>query len=212
MSAVNQLGIYNEALRLLNEAPLSSLSEAIPSRYVLDRVWNSGNGFVHRVLESADLDVFQRSIKSVADTSFIVNHGYPYRHVKPDDWVRTAGLYVDDRKAAPLKIYDDKTDAIYCDYEVIYWDYISKDVSYGGDLTLWTQALFDYAAALMAKSACMAITGSRSLLDQMRYEATSARDRALMVDATNSERPIKRYGSWVRTRVSGYNSNGYYCH
>ena len=81
------LGLYNGALRLIKERRLSTVSDAVPSRYLLDDVYAGAKAYV---LEQGQWAFASRSASVVGSASS--NRGYSYRFTKPDDFVRLISI------------------------------------------------------------------------------------------------------------------------
>lgn len=197
--AATQLSIYNNALvKHLGEKKLSSLTENRKPRRVLDTIWDSD--FVKSCLEEGYWNFATRTFSSEYNSSIDPDFGYKYAHDKPDDWVKTSGISLDDYFSTPLQRYWDESEYWWTDAEVIYVRMISDDDSYGGDMSSWPESFVDYVEKKLAAEACMAITQSKSKTKDLERMAEVALKNARNKDALNDPPTYPPTGSWVRAR------------
>lgn len=199
----DKLSIYNAALLRLGARKLSSLSENRPSRHALDSVWDGG--LPKRILADGQWNDSIRSIESIHDPDYSTPFGFQYAHNKPADWVRTVALCGDEGYSRPLTDREaiDEHEFWYSDYNVLYIKYVSSNVDYGGDISLWPEPKVEYAECELAYRSCRAITGSNSLTDELRVDAERARRKAKSFDQMNQPVKVNPAGSWVRSRFGG---------
>lgn len=192
----DRLSLYNEALLLLEERKLASLTEAREPRYVLDTIWN--NGAVKTCLEEGLWNHATRSMMIDYDPSYTAPFGYKYRFSKPSDYVRTAAICSDEYFRTGIKHYSDEGDYWYCDNETIYVQIISDGETYGGDLSKWPQSFCRFFEAYMAHRASFKI--AKSKVDDMAKLVKPRKLEARNNDAMNQPVKFRPRGSWLRSR------------
>jgi hypothetical protein len=196
-----QLSIYNEALRLLGERRLASLSEAREPRRLLDDVW--GSNTVDYCLEQGQWVFATRSIEATYETSITPSFGYTFAFEKPEDFIRTAAICTDEYFKNPLLRYSDEAGFWYSDLQTIYVKYVSNDNAYGNDDSLWPETFKRFMAAYMAREVAPRLTASRVTKADMDKEmATSLKD-ARSKDAMAKPTQMLPIGSWASSRRDG---------
>lgn len=201
----SRLSIYNDALLLLGERALSSLTENREPRYLLDQVWN--NDGVNHCLEMGQWKFAMRTIQIDYDTSIDPGFGYQHAFEKPSDWILTSAVCTDEYFAQPLLRYSDEAGYWYADETELYVRYVSNDSSYGNSLARWPRSFTEFVAAHFAAKVARKITGSEEtmlkmikLRDQILLEA---KGRDAMADPPKFRPP----GSWTRARQRGAADN-----
>lgn len=197
--AVSQLTLFNGALRECQQRKLSSLSEDVPPRYVLDDIWDGGR-FISLVLEKGLWRFASRSVEWNYDSSVTTTFGYAHAFEKPSDHVRTAALCTDEYFNSPLDRYEYSGGYYYADVEPLYLRYVSNDASYGGDYTLWPGNFTLYVETFLATLALPRLSGSKA--DRLELEKLAKRrlNEAQSTDAMESPPAFPPSGSFVRAR------------
>lgn len=194
----SKLSIYNGALSDLGSRKIASLSEARESRRVLDAYWDQS--FVRQVLSEALWKFSIRTVQLEASASIEPSFGYRCAFEKPSDWVRTAALSLDEYLRIPLLEYRDEAGFWFCDSDLIYVSFVSDDVAYGGDLSLWPANVERYASLRLGYQACKRITDSTTDKQALERDVVHALRKARSTDAMDqAERPLPP-GSWSRAR------------
>ena len=198
--AITQLGLYNEALRLLGERRLGSLSENREPRRVLDDIWNDDAR--EYCLEQGMWNFAMRAVridKSTTTPAF----GYLNAFDKPNDHIRTAGVAEDEYFNVPLVRMVEEVGFWFADIDPIYVRYISKSDSYGLDLTRWPTTFSKYVAAYLASEAVLTLTQStdkqRIILALVDQRLKDARSKDAMGDPT----AFLPQGNWTSSRNRG---------
>lgn len=194
----DQLNIYNEALLLLGERSLASLTEAREPRFVFDQIWN--NKFVDDVLCNGFWKVAVRTIVSQYDPNITPPFGYRRAHTNPPDNVKTRAVASDEYFAAPLTRYSLEAGKFYVDFDTIYISYISNDPLYGGNLAAWGPDFTRYVAAYLAVQAAPKITGSMERIKLVKEEMESRHTEAQSQDAMEGPTAFPPAGTWSRSR------------
>ena len=150
--ATSKLQLYNGALRLLGERTLATIDENVESRYVLDDIWD--DEALDTVLDMGLWNFAGRTVMLEPSTTITPDFGFRYAYPKPDDFIRTMKLCEDEYTENPLsgEEYDDEAKHIFCDIEPVYFQYVSNDVQWGSDLSLWPPSFTKYVQAWMAKA------------------------------------------------------------
>jgi hypothetical protein len=162
-----KLGLYQEALRILRERPLATISDNVASRRALDAAYDDA---VQYCLEQGQWNFAARTV-ALEDTAAIdPQFGYTYVFEKPTDFVRLMMISASgDLVGSPLESYMDEGAYFHASVDPLYIQYVSNDASYGLDLTLWPQTFAKAVAAYLALDVGPGIT-SASEKDMARWE------------------------------------------
>lgn len=198
MAATTQLGLYNEALRLIGERRLASISENREPRRVLDDIWNDGT--VDYCLEQGQWNFAMRAIEITKSVTTIPAFGYTNAFDKPNDFIRTCGVAEDEFFNVPLTRMVEEVGFWFADIDPLYVRYISNASSYGADLTRWPKTFTKYVAAYMASEAVWTLTQSadkqRYILGILAQRLKDARSK----DAMNDPTTFMPQGGWTQSR------------
>jgi hypothetical protein len=200
-----QLGLYNEALNIIGDELLASLSENREARRRLDNVWN--NNFIRRVLEMGYWNFAMRTAQLEFNPAVETPFGYRYAFELPTDYVRTYKLSLDPYFSMPLNDFSIERGYIYTDTQSIYLSYVSDDASYGGDLALWTESFKTYVEHELAYRIIRKQTG-----DSVSKKELFALKRRLLIEAKskdvlNEGTKFFPMGNWTRSRLGAYGSS-----
>ena len=199
--STTRLELYNEALLICGQRSLSSLTEAVEPRRLLDHVWD--NEGVRHCLESGQWRFAMRTIELDYTSTVAPTFGLRRAFVKPTDWVVTSALCEDEYFTSPLLEYVDEAGYWYADIDVIYVRYVSNNSSYGGDLTKWTAKFADFVASHFASKIILKITSD----EEKRESVMKYRKRMLLeaknVDAMAEPTRFPPSGSWSSSRRGG---------
>jgi len=193
-----QLALYNEALRLIGERRLASISENREPRRVLDDVWN--DGAVNYCLEQGQWNFAMRAIEITASTVTIPAFGYVNAFDKPNDFIRTCGVAEDEFFNVPLTRMVEEVGFWFADINPLYVRYVSDAASYGLDLTRWPATFTKYVAAFLASEVVFTLTQSadkqRYIIGIMAQRLKDARSKDAMGDPT----AFTPQGGWSQSR------------
>lgn len=193
-----QLALYNEALRLIGERRLASISENREPRRVLDDVWN--DGAVNYCLEQGQWNFAMRAIEITASTATIPAFGYVNAFDKPNDFIRTCGVAEDEFFNVPLTRMVEEVGFWFADIDPLYVRYVSDAASYGLDLTRWPATFTKYVAAFLASEVVFTLTQStdkqKYILGIMAQRLKDARSKDAMADPT----AFTPQGGWSQSR------------
>lgn len=192
-----KLGIYNQALRLIGERSLASLTEAREPRRVVDEIWDES---VNYCLEQGFFNFSIRSQEASASLTVEPAFGYTYAFEKPDDWIRTAAVSADPNFHMPLQDYNDEAQYWLANVDPLFVRYVSNDAAFGLDLTAWPETFTKYVATHIAAEICERLTQNASKHEELRrlekMRRVDARSKDAMADPVGRPPP----GSWVRSR------------
>ena len=202
--AATQLGLYNEALRLIGERRLASLSENREPRRVLDDIW--ADEAIDYCLEQGLWNFAMRAVQIDASTT-VPNFGYANAFDKPNDHIRTAGVAEDEFFNVPLTAVLEEVGFWFADVDPLYVRYISNANSYGNDLTRWPSSFTKYVAAYLASEAVLTLTQStdkqKAIYAIMQQRLRDAKSKDAMADAT----AFMPQGSWTSSRSGGHGTD-----
>lgn len=191
--------IYNDALLICGDRFLSSLTDNVESRRLLDHVWSSGGAKF--CLEQAQWHFAMRTQQMDYDSSIEPEFGFQRAFAKPDDWVVTSALCSDEYFNQPLLQYADEAGYWYCDLETIYVRFVSNDVNYGGDMNAWPQSFREYVAAYFASRIVRKLAGGEDKAEKIeklcKDRLLVAKNKAAMAEPTK----FPPTGSWVSSRM-----------
>ena len=201
--AITQLGLFNEALRILGERQLLSLTENREPLRVLNNIWN--DGAVDYCLEQGLWNFATRAVEIDASTT-VTQFGYVNAFDKPSDHIRTVGVAEDEYFNVPLLRMIEETGFWFADIDPIYVRYISNSDSYGNDMTRWPKTFAKYVASYLASEAAFTITQSpdkkQLAMSEMALRLRDARSKDAMADPTG----FAPQGNWSRARQGYRNS------
>lgn len=201
-----RLLIYNNALRICGERKLASLTENREPRRLLDDVWTSPG--VDFCLEQGQWNFAMRTIRIDYDPGVEPDYGYQRAFLKPDDWIRTAGVCTDEFFTNPLLQYFDEANYWYASLDTLYVRYVSNDVAYGGDLGRWPGTFISFVDTYFASQIITKLTQDKERRDAVMKELKRAKRDALNKDAMNDATRMPAPGSWVRARSGGGGRDG----
>lgn len=196
--AITQLSLYNGALRKIKERKLATLTDNTEPRRLLDDVWD---GLITECLEMALWRFARRTVKIEYDTDYTAAFGHTYRFVKPDDFVRTIGVWHDDRLNTPLLDYLDEGGYWYSDSPDLYVSYVSNATEYGSNFSLWPESfkeMFEYQLASGIVGRLSQSTTSQEQVKSMLEEATLTAKANSAMEGPSKMLPTSR---WVAARL-----------
>lgn len=203
-----QLGIYNDALRAIGERKLASLLENTEPRRLLDDHWNRSGVTMGAAIFCLELGLWgfaRRSSALTYNSAVQPPFGFAFAFDKPTDWVRTAAVCSDPYFKQTLADtgYADEAAYWFADLKAIYVKYISKDASYGLNLSIWPMSFCELLALYLAKSTCLRLTGSQSLTERVDKQWLDAEKKAKGIDGTNQPTAVAPMGTWAGARMAG---------
>ncbi|EPO1581398.1 hypothetical protein ACT6N7_000039 [Yersinia enterocolitica] len=195
----NQLNVYNDALRLVGERQLVSLTENREPRRLLDAVWD---GALKYCLEQGQWNFAIRSVRINYSPSVEPPFGYHRAFNKPDDYIRTVAFASDPFFNSPIIQYTDEAGFWFCDLDEIYIRYVSNDQSFGLDSSLWPETFGNFVSAYLATQIAPRLKNG-SDREWLAREYKMAKTDALTKDAIQEPTKIFPTGRWVHSRERG---------
>jgi hypothetical protein len=194
----SRLTIYNGALTVhLGEPPLESLDDDVPTRYLLDGVWDREG--LKRCLQQGQWNHAARTAAIEYEPSITPTVGYRHAFEKPSDYVRLMGIYSDQYLQSPLTRYTDEGGYWWADDETIYVRFVSDDNQYGGDLSLWPANYTAFVEAWFAEQICTPTTYADKKAG-VSDDVKKLLGAALNTDALEQPAMSPPRGSWAGSR------------
>lgn len=203
-----KLTLYNEALRILGERNLASLTENREPRRLLDAVYDAGA--INYCLEQGQWAFAIRAVKLEYSPSIVMGFsgGYSRGFEKPTDYVRLAAFCTDAGFTSPTMYYATEAGYWFSDLDEVYIKYVSNDTTFGGDLSLWPESFTRYVAAYLAVEIAERLTQNATKWETLYKLAKLRLREALSKDAMENPARVLPAGSWVSARSSGRSSWG----
>lgn len=196
-----KIGLYNDALRVIGERTLATLTEAREPRRVLDDAYD---GAIKYCLEQGFWKFAQRTQKLTASTTTIPVFGYKYAFEKPSDCVKLFRISDDENFNSMMLDYGEEGGFWLSHSSVIYIAYISDDVLYGNDLVRWPETFSTYVGYYLASQVVERLApANASKIPPMLYQAHEA---AKAKDAMQGPPEFFPIGGWTAAR-SRFRSN-----
>jgi len=200
MAIPTQLALYNQALRLVGEVKLATLTDNRPERHALDAIWDEDP--IKDILEEAQWTFATRTLEWNFDASVTSDFGYKYAFTKPANYIRTAAICSDEFFQEPITASADENTYWFCEYETIYIKYISDSDLFGRDYSLWTKLFRNCVASKMAAELAISLTKSQAIMDARKKELKDYVRDAKSLDAMNQPTRFPPPGNWTRSRRS----------
>lgn len=194
----DKLSIYNGALTVLGERKLASLTENREPRFKLDDVWD--NDLIDRVLKMGQWKFAKRTVELEASPSVTPSFGYQFAFDRPSDFIRTIMVAHDEYFDRPLTRYENEASWWFADVETIYVAYVSNDVQWGNDLTLWPPNFTEMVEHYMAMKAGPRISGVDIASDDLAKWFKRWLQEAKATDAMEAPAKFPPKGGWARSR------------
>ncbi len=201
----SKLTIYNGALTILGERKLTDLTENREPRWKLDTIWD--NEFVDRVLQLGQWNFAQRTVQLEYSPSITPSFGYQYAFDKPLDFIRTLGLCHDEYFTIPITRYSDESAWIFTDAQIIYLKYVSNDVQWGGDYSLWPANFTEFAEHYLAYKVGPTLAGMNFNERELERKQKTLLLEAKSTDAMEQPAKFAPKGGWAQSR-QGFRSSG----
>lgn len=147
-----ELGVKNLALEYLGEPALSTTTDDVESRYLLDNTWLSAIAFVLRQAPWR----FAMETSSITGATSNLIPGYDYSFDKPADWMRTHAIFIlSDARECPLDVKEE-AGRWHANISPIVVRFVSSEYDDPED---WTEHFAKALAAYLAFSICEGLTG-----------------------------------------------------
>lgn len=201
----SRLSLYNGALRIIGQRSLLSLSENVEARRRLDTAWDGGA--LKYCLEAGLWNFAMRTVELTYSPSVTPAFGLRYAFDKPDDFVRTGGIWSDESMKSPLLEYRDESSYWFAELDTIYLSYVSNDAQYGSDMSLWPETFVKFFESHLASEIAMPITQNRAKMEDALSVRKMALKDAQAKDAMAQPTSFPPSGSWSRSRTGGQRQN-----
>ncbi|RUU80015.1 hypothetical protein [Mesorhizobium sp. M7A.F.Ca.MR.362.00.0.0] len=196
----SRLSIYKSALRYLgNAAGLSSLTEASPSRYALDDVWQEAGEYL---LAKGLWNFAIRTVQLSEDEDVEPLFGYQYAFSKPTDWVRTAGI-ASEATFLGFEEYSDEAGYWYADCDTLYVRYISNDEEFGWNVGAWREPFAQAFACYLAFQCGLPLSSDKSNRNDLFNLFKTLLTEAKTLDAVDERVDRSPAGRLVKSRLAG---------
>lgn len=192
-----KLKLYNEALSLLKETKLASLTEERETRRRLDDAWSAGA--LDAALEKGQWHFASRIVELTYNPSVEPTFGHQYVIDKPSDLIRLTAFCSDEFLREPIVAYQETGAYWLCDLDRVYIKYVSDDDSYGYDTTLWPESFREVVEALLALKASP-VSASESILERIEGTLDTRLSKAVSLGAMAGPTKFAPTGSWTRAR------------
>lgn len=199
----SKLGLYNGALLIQGERKLGSLSEDRAPRRRLDSVWDDGG--VRYCLAQGLWNFAICTVALTNSPSVEPDFGYLYAFDKPVDWVRTARVSDDEGFCNSRLDFVDEGAYLFANTDTLYAKYVSDDVQFGGDLSLWAEGFNSYAQHYFSWKTSKAQTGSAADKEQIGKDMKRELAKARVTDAMDEAAQFIPTGAWMRARRGSRN-------
>jgi hypothetical protein len=196
-----KLSLYQGACAAIGVRKIMTLTEDRLSRRELDGVFARGG--VRSCLRRGQWNFSIRTIRLDSSPSIEPDFGYQYAFDKPTDWVRTAGIAADENFLVPLTQYEDEAAHWYSDIDPIYVRYVSDDVEYGLDYSLWPEDFSRYAEAWFGLQVHDRLVNNAEKKELLKKDIKRLLVEAKSSDAMDEPSRFIPAGSWSTSRRSG---------
>lgn len=189
-----KLGIWNDALRMVGEHRLVSLTEDTEARYVLENAWEDAKMFV---FTEGLWNFATKTMEINADTGQTPIPGFDFVFDKPLYWLRTISISqtsLFDTEAT----YRDENNKIYANVDKLYIRFISYERADESQVENWPPAFAKLMAAYLANICAVRISGSKSDADALRALYRDALASAKNKDALDQAQMFTTPGNWIR--------------
>lgn len=181
---VTKLSLYNQALGILGDRELASLTEDRAARRKLDGAWD--RGAVDHCLGQANFSFAVRSSMLDYDPSLTPDFGHQYAFEIPTDCVQLWSVCSDEFYTYPVERFANEGGYLFTDYETIYVKYASNGATFGGDYSKWTRQFQALVAAYLANEICASLTQSDNRAALARAALAKAEKEAKGFNAISS--------------------------
>ncbi len=144
--AADQLSLYNDALLLLGQRQLASLSENREPRFRLDDIY--GIEALEFCLEVSK-PLFARETNTLTGSSASAEHGLDNVFALPSDYLSMVSVFSDDKLDQPLNRYIIENRTIACEFSTIYIRFVSSALV--ATFASWTPSFTKVVSAYLAR-------------------------------------------------------------
>lgn len=193
-----KLKLYNRALSHLSTVRLANLTEDRKERYELDAVYDE---CLQEMLELGLWKFAMRASLMTADPGIEPTFGPAYAYAIPTDFVRLAGITSDPEFKVEVSDYTEENGVWYTSINEMYVRYVSNDVSYGLNLSLYPENYCSAFGTHMALRAALPITRDKATRNDLVLLNDRLLAKAKRLDAVDESVKRKPVGRLVSTRA-----------
>lgn len=208
--ATSRLEIYQRAIVLCRQTPVTSLSENNEARRLCDIHYAP---MLQSLMEAGFWTHAMRTTRITANDSVTPAFGYTYAHDMPADFVRKYVVSASETLDPPLDYHTDGSaylvegGYLWSDVTPLYMRYTSSDADYGLDLGRWPERLTEAACTELACRIVPKLTGSSELQGHLMSLKAMALGRANTFEALQQPAQTSRPGRWMSDRFSNRRSS-----
>ena len=198
MAGTTQLQVYNNALLMLGERTLASLTENREPRRVLDTIWQ--DNLIDNCLSQGPWVFAIRTAQMVSDPGIDPLFGYNQAFERPADLVMTTKVCSDEFFTTPITRYVEENGIFYSFLQNVYISYVSNDPAYGNNMVSWPGPFVEYISTYAAWKGAIRISGDKEKVLLMAKAIKDARTNALNRNAMEGPSVFPATGTWVDSR------------
>lgn len=161
--ATTQLSLYNEALLLVGERELTTVTDDVEARHRLDTAYENGVDFCLELVAP----VFARKTSKLTTFNTSTEHAYDNVFTLPSDYIDIVEVYSDEKLDQPISRYIIEGDTLACNYATIYLRYISNSYA----LTAWDKSFEQVVAAYLARQITPRIASDETERVEAAYDS-----------------------------------------
>jgi hypothetical protein len=201
-----KLQLYKRACVLMEQSPISALSDNVEVRRRLDDHYDDTLAWL---MEQGFWRTGMRTVEITQNESVSPAFSFEFAHDMPSDFVKRYVVSASEFLDPPLdeqqsgNAYLMEGGYIWANVTPIYMRYLSNDSAYGLDLTLWTEGMANACAHELAARACPVTTGSTEKAGELHEKAVALASRAATFDAMQQPSQRHREGRWTGNRFTG---------
>jgi hypothetical protein len=147
--ALDKFALYNNALLLIGQRELDSVTEDRPPRHCLDSAYDDPSA-IDVCLELAK-PRFAAKTTTLSSPAVSPDHALDSVHTLPTDYVTIVGVYSDDKLDQPIRRYLIEDESLVCEYGTIYLRYISNTRA----MTSWSPMFAQLVSTYLAHQLCI---------------------------------------------------------
>lgn len=214
MADPTKLGIYNDALLILGERKLNTITDNVPTRYDLDSAWDmSGESFggIDYCLELVQ-PYFSSTVEKLTGGVTSTEHGYTKTYtlngsgeMTNDDYMSLRAVFIDDQLDQPLTRFFMDGEKLSCNFDPIYIQYNADNtfaIPSGTDYSKLTHTFIRVVSTYLARELCLRYAPDRfekiSALFDKRVEEARYVESAQAPMARSKEPTGTLTSDWVK--------------
>lgn len=203
--ALDKVSLYNDALLLIGERKLSSISEAREPRYILDSIWDIGAvNYCLDLIRPKFATLTAKITSSVTDT----DHGYANVFTIPATYLSMVDVYSDAALDQPISRYFIEAKKLACNYSTIYLRFNADTtvaIPSGTDFSLVTPTFSKVISAYMAREMALRLSSDDADRIDAIFKARVADCLAIEQMQEPGRRSKARNGTLTTEWLSIYN-------